>query len=131
MQYGLWLERMSKLDFGNSFASHQRPVFWQTTDENNNTKLGMIQEALPITLLINVLSMGLIILIALPLGIISALTQNRLPDRSITLFVFIGFAIPGFWLALMVTHFTIGLFQFFFPGKQFLFAAQLIKPLPS
>ncbi|MFM6979366.1 MAG: ABC transporter permease, partial [Methylophilaceae bacterium] len=74
VQYGLWLERMSKLDFGNSFASHQRPVFWQTTDENNNTKLCMIQEALPITLLINVLSMGLIILIALPLGIISALT---------------------------------------------------------
>lgn len=106
VQYGLWLERMSKLDFGNSFASHQRPVFWQTTDENNNTKLGMIQEALPITLLINVLSMGLIILIALPLGIISALTQNRLPDRSITLFVFIGFAIPGFWLALMLMYWT-------------------------
>lgn len=106
VQYGLWLERMSQLDFGNSFASHQRPVFWQTTDENNQTKLGMIQEALPITLLINVLSMALIILIALPLGIISALTQNRLPDRSITLFVFIGFAIPGFWLALMLMYWT-------------------------
>lgn len=106
VQYGLWLERMSQLDFGNSFASHQRPVFWQTTDENNNTKKGMIQEALPITLLINVLSMALIILIALPLGIISALTQNRLPDRSITLFVFIGFAIPGFWLALMLMYWT-------------------------
>ncbi len=106
VQYGLWLERMSQLDFGNSFASHQRPVFWQTTDENNNTKKGMIQEALPITLLINVSSMALIILIALPLGIISALTQNRLPDRSITLFVFIGFAIPGFWLALMLMYWT-------------------------
>lgn len=106
VQYGLWLERMSKLDFGNSFASHQRPVFWQTTNENQETKLGMIQEALPITLLINVLSLLLILMIALPLGIISALTQNRWPDRSITLFVFIGFAIPGFWLALMLMYWT-------------------------
>jgi peptide/nickel transport system permease protein len=66
----------------------------------------MIQEALPITLLINVLSLILIIAIALPLGVISALTQNKLPDRAITIFVFIGFAIPGFWLALMLMYWT-------------------------
>jgi peptide/nickel transport system permease protein len=66
----------------------------------------MIQEALPITLLINVLSLGLIVAVALPLGIISALTQNRTPDRAITLFVFVGFAIPGFWLALMLMYWT-------------------------
>jgi len=106
VQYGLWLERMSTLDFGHSFASHQRPVFWQKTDDKGNVTPGMIQEALPITLLINVLSLGLIIIVALPLGIIAALTQNRLPDRSITLFVFIGFAIPGFWLALLLMYWT-------------------------
>lgn len=106
VQYGLWLKRMATLDFGTSFASHQRPVFWQKTDEQGNVTKGMIQEALPITLLINVLSLGLIILVALPLGVISAVTQNRLPDRSITLFVFIGFAIPGFWLALILMYWT-------------------------
>jgi len=106
VQYGLWLERMGTLDFGRSFASHQRPVFWQETDSKGNVTPGLIQEALPITLLINVLSLGLIIIVALPLGIISALTQNRLPDRSITLFVFIGFAIPGFWLALLLMYWT-------------------------
>lgn len=106
VQYGLWLERMSTLDFGRSFASHQRPVFWELADEKGNVTPGLIQEALPITLLINLLSLGLIILVALPLGIISALTQNRLPDRSITLFVFIGFAIPGFWLALLLMYWT-------------------------
>ena len=41
----------------------------------------MIQEALPITLLINVLSLILIIARALPLGVISALKQNQLADR--------------------------------------------------
>ncbi len=104
VQYGLWLKRMSTLDFGHSFASHQSPVFWQEVDKDGNVTKGMIQEALPVTLLINVLSLILIILIALPLGVISALTQNKLPDRSITIFVFIGFAIPSFWLALMLMY---------------------------
>ena len=104
VQYGLWLKRMSTLDFGHSFASHQSPVFWQEVDKDGNVTKGMIQEALPVTLLINVLSLILIIVIALPLGVISALTQNKLPDRSITIFVFIGFAIPSFWLALMLMY---------------------------
>ncbi len=106
VQYGLWLKRMATLDFGKSFASHQRPVFWQTKDKDGNVTLGMIQEALPITLLINVLSLILIIGVALPLGVVSALKQNQLADRGITLFVFIGFAIPGFWLALMLMYWT-------------------------
>lgn len=106
VQYGLWMKRMATLDFGTSFASHQRPVFWQTKDKDGNIALGMIQEALPITLLINVLSLILIIAMALPLGVISALKQNQLADRSITLFVFIGFAIPGFWVALMLMYWT-------------------------
>ncbi|OIQ89564.1 dipeptide transport system permease protein DppB [mine drainage metagenome] len=106
VQYGLWLKRMATFDFGTSFASHQRPVFWQTKDKDGNVTLGMIQEALPITLLINVLSLILIVGTALPLGVISALKQNQLADRSITLFVFIGFAIPGFWLALILMYWT-------------------------
>ncbi|MCB5206240.1 ABC transporter permease [Methylovorus mays] len=106
VQYGLWLKRMVKLDFGTSFASHQKPVFWETKDAEGNVIKGMIQEALPITLLINVLSLGLIIFAAVPLGVVSAITQNRPPDRAITLFVFIGFAIPGFWLALMLMYWT-------------------------
>jgi len=106
VQYGLWLKRMATLDFGTSFATHQRPVFWERKDKDGNVTPGMIQQALPVTLLINVLSLGLIIAIALPLGVISAVTQNQLPDRAITLFVFIGFAIPGFWLALMLMYWT-------------------------
>lgn len=104
VQYGLWLKRMTTLDFGESFASHQRPVFWQKQDAQGNVTPGMIQEALPITLLINLLSLLLIISVALPLGLLSAVYQNRLPDRAITVFVFVGFAIPGFWLALMLMY---------------------------
>ena len=78
VQYGLWMKRMVTLDFGTSFASHQRPVFWQTKDKDGNISLGMIQEALPITLLINVLSLILIIAVALPLGVVSAIIKIRL-----------------------------------------------------
>ena len=106
VQYGHWMKRMATLDFGESFAPHQRPVFWEKQDGQGNVQKGLIQEALPITLLINLLSLGLILLAAMPLGIYSALYHHRPPDRVITVFVFVGFAVPGFWLALMLMYWT-------------------------
>lgn len=104
VQYGLWLQRIATLDFGKSFASHQKPVFWQTTDKHGNTTTGMIQEALPITLLINVLGLAITLTLAIPLGILSAKKYLSWQDRSITLFNFIGFSIPGFWLSLLLMY---------------------------
>lgn len=104
VQYGLWLKRMMQLDFGNSFANHQRPVFWQTTDKDGNVTKGMIQEALPITLMINVLGLIITLSLAIPLGVIAARLYQGWQDRSITLFNFIGFSIPGFWLSLLLMY---------------------------
>ena len=106
VQYGLWLQRISKLDFGNSFSSHQRPVLWQEKDKNGNITKGLIQEALPITLMINLLGILIIFSISIVLGTLASVRQNTWVDRSITLFVFIGFAIPGFWLALLLMYWT-------------------------
>lgn len=104
VQYGLWLKRMVKLDFGNSFASHRKPVFWQTTDKDGNVTKGMIQEALPITIIINVIGLFITLALAIPLGIIAARKHMRWQDKSITLFNFIGFSVPGFWLSLMLMY---------------------------
>ncbi|MES2499197.1 MAG: ABC transporter permease [Pseudomonadota bacterium] len=104
VQYGLWLKRMGTLDFGNSFASHQKPVFWQTTDKDGNLTKGMIQEALPITLMINILGLIITLSLAIPLGIIAARKYTLWQDKSITLFNFIGFSIPGFWLSLLLMY---------------------------
>ncbi len=104
VQYGLWLKRMVKLDFGNSFASHRKPVFWQTTDKDGNVTKGMIQEALPITIIINVIGLIITLILAIPLGIIAARKHMRWQDKSITLFNFIGFSVPGFWLSLMLMY---------------------------
>ncbi len=105
-QYGLWLKRIVKLDFGNSFASHQRPVLWEAKDAKGNITKGMIQDALPITLMINLIGLLIIFLISIFLGVTSAVNQNKWPDRLITIIVFIGFAVPGFWLALLLMYWT-------------------------
>lgn len=104
VQYGLWLKRMTTLDFGTSFASHQKPVFWQTTDKDGNITKGLIQEALPITLLINILGLIITLALAIPLGIIAARKYLSWQDRTITLFNFVGFSIPGFWLSLLLMY---------------------------
>ncbi len=106
IQYGLWLKRIIKLDFGNSFSSHQRPVLWEKQDKSGNVIKGLIQESLPITLLINLIVIFIIFTISIILGTISAVRQSSWVDRSITLFVFVGFAIPGFWLALLLMYWT-------------------------
>lgn len=95
VQYGLWLKRMVTLDFGKSFATHQRPVFWQVKDEKGNITKGMIQDALPVTLLINVLSLVLIIVVALPLGVISALTQIVRPTAPLPFLFLLALPFPA------------------------------------
>ncbi|MDP8259625.1 MAG: ABC transporter permease [Candidatus Gygaella obscura] len=92
LQYINWLSRVARFDFGTSFIDG-RPV------------IEKIARRLPLTLFINITSMLLIFLIALPLGIISAVKKNSFFDRSVTVFVFIGFAIPTFWLALLLMDF--------------------------
>lgn len=90
VQYGLWLQRVVQLDFGNSFTGSNRPV------------LDELSERIPVTLSINIAAMLLILAVALPVGVISAVRQNSLLDRSLTVVVFLMFAAPGFWLALLL-----------------------------
>lgn len=89
-QYGNWLGRIVRLDFGTSLSGDHRPV-WDK-----------IKERLPLTVGMNVASMLLTLLIAVPIGILSAQWRGRLFDKASTVLVFIGFAMPGFWLALLL-----------------------------
>lgn len=89
IQYLDWLSRFVKLDFGKSFVDGKNVV-------------EKIKERVPITLIINLLSLCLIIFIAIPIGVISATRQYSLFDKLTTVFVFIGFSTPTFWLALIL-----------------------------
>src|SRR5712671_1121170 len=90
VQYWQWLKRAVRLDFGRSFLPDGRPVL---------TKIG---ERLPITLFLNVVEMAIILGLAVPIGVLSATRQYSLYDKVTTIFVFVGFATPDFWLALLL-----------------------------
>lgn len=89
VQYGRWLLRLARLDFGRSFRD-DRPV------------IEKIAERLPATLALNILSLGLIFLVAVPLGVWSAVRAHSLGDRLATVAVFVGYAVPTFWLSLLL-----------------------------
>ncbi len=90
VQYWSWLTRLARLDFGRSFAPDGKPV------------LQKIGERLPITLFLNIIEMLLILAVAVPIGVLSATRQYSLFDKITTIFVFLGFATPDFWLALLL-----------------------------
>ena len=92
-QYMYWLSRMVRLDFGNSMSADARPV------------LDKILERLPLTVGMNLASLVLTLIIAVPVGVLSAWKQNSLFDKAVTLLVFMGFAMPSFWLALLLMMF--------------------------
>ncbi|HZF06112.1 MAG TPA: diguanylate cyclase, partial [Patescibacteria group bacterium] len=62
----------------------------------------MIRERLPITLALNVVEMLIIVAMAVPVGVTSATRQYSTFDKATTVFVFVGFATPDFWLAVML-----------------------------
>ena len=90
VQYLLWAKRVVKLDFGDSFSTDRRPV-WEK-----------IKERVPVTVSINLLSMLLIFVIAIPVGISSATHQYSMYDKITTVGVFLGFAMPAFWLGILL-----------------------------
>jgi len=89
-QYWNWLKRLAVLDFGESFSDDHRPV------------LDKVMERLPVTLWINILAMMVILMVAIPIGVISAVRQDSWLDRGLTVFVFLAFALPSFWLGLLL-----------------------------
>jgi peptide/nickel transport system permease protein len=90
-QYFTWLKKFVTLDFGDAFADGRK-----VKDK--------ILERLPITLTINLLSLGLVLLIAIPIGIMSATHQYSILDRATTIFVFVGYSMPHFWMALLLIY---------------------------
>ncbi len=87
-QYLRWVQRVLRGDFGRSFRDG-RPVTRK------------ILERIPITLSINGLSLLLILAITIPLGVSTAAREGTRFDQGVTLFVFIGYALPTFWVALL------------------------------
>jgi peptide/nickel transport system permease protein len=104
-QYGIWLGNLVTLKFGDSFKD-QQPV------------LDKVARRLPITILLNTLSILLIYVVAIPLGIYSATHPYTFLDRLSTVAAFILFSLPTFWVAILAIVFLGGgdFFAVFPPG---------------
>ncbi|ANY69080.1 nickel ABC transporter permease subunit NikB [Paenibacillus sp. BIHB 4019] len=89
VQYGSWLARLAQLDLGKSYMTN-RPV----SEE--------LLHKMPATLLLAGSSLLILLLIAVPLGALSALYPNRFIDRASRLLAVMGTSIPSFWLGLLL-----------------------------
>jgi len=88
MQLGLWLWNVVRGDLGTSIHSGV-PV------------LTLIGQRLEPTLALSASTMGLAVLLAVPLGIVAAWTAGTWIDRVVMIFAILGFSLPVFWLGFL------------------------------
>jgi peptide/nickel transport system permease protein len=100
VQYGLWLSAYLHGDFGYALGG-----------ESVQT---LILADLPVTILLATVSYALQLMIALPLGIFSALRQYSFFDTFFTFLSYVGLSMPTFWLGLMLI-FAFGVHWSIFP----------------
>ena len=89
VQYFQWIGKIITGDMGYSYFK-------------NTDVFPLFMKALPNTLLLTLSSILTTIFISIPLGILSAVKQNKVTDYVIRFFTFIGNALPGFFVALML-----------------------------
>jgi nickel ABC transporter permease subunit NikB len=91
VQYGEWMLNVLQFDFGNSYIKG-RPVL----DE-------MIAR-LPTTIQLTVGGLAVMVLIAVPLGLLAAKYPGRWPDHLSRVLALIGASIPSFWMGLLLIY---------------------------
>jgi peptide/nickel transport system permease protein len=89
IQYARWLKKIVTLDFGRSLQDHRLV----------SEKLA---EALPKTLLLSMLALLLAYGLAIPIGVHAATREGGALQRGISLFLYLLYAMPTFWVAVMV-----------------------------
>ncbi|MGC8719994.1 MAG: ABC transporter permease [Thermodesulforhabdaceae bacterium] len=89
VQYLMWVKRVLTFDFGYSYKDHRK--VWDK-----------IKERLPVTLQLNILSILLVYIIAIPAGVYSAVRMGSFWDRALTIGFFVLYSLPSFWVAVML-----------------------------
>jgi peptide/nickel transport system permease protein len=89
VQFARFVGNIVRGDFGQSFF-HREPA------------LPLVLARMPTTLLLAVLALGFSLLIAVPVGIASAVRRDSAFDHGATLVVFLGTSMPVFWTGIML-----------------------------
>ena len=99
-RYGRWLGNAVQGDLGKSYITG-RPIM----DE--------VIPRLPITAQLMVVSIGLALLIAVPLGVLSAYREGSRTDKSVTAGALLGISTPNFLLGIFLIYFMAVKLQWF------------------
>jgi peptide/nickel transport system permease protein len=91
VQYGRFMGGALRGDFGESLRYRQ-------------DALGLVLARLPATLLLAGSAIALTVLVAVPLGVLTAVRRDSLVDHLGTVVTVLGQATPGFWLGLMLIY---------------------------
>ncbi len=103
VQYGRWLWRVVRFDFGDSIK-HHRPV------------IELIKERLPITITLNLIAFVLIYTISLPIGVLAAVRHKRFFDQASSVILFMLWSLPVMWVGQMLIGYLCGpAFRNWFP----------------
>lgn len=92
VQYWSWLKGVLTGDMGKSYA-FKVPVIDKLTS------------CFWPTLQMSLLALAMMIVISIPLGVLSAVKQNRLPDYIVRGVTFVGVSVPSFWISLILLSF--------------------------
>ncbi|MCZ8410019.1 ABC transporter permease [Achromobacter dolens] len=90
-QYLIWIRAVLGGDFGLSISSSQ-PV------------LGLLVERFSVSAVIVLISVGLAVLLAVPVGLYAAWKQNSLMDLGLVAGATLLLSIPAFWLGLLLLY---------------------------
>lgn len=91
VQYANWLGNILKGDMGMSYVM-KKPVFTE------------FMKRLPNTIALTISSILVTFVVSVPLGILSAVKQNKFTDYIIRFFSFVGNSLPGFFLSLILIY---------------------------
>ncbi|WP_010272477.1 ABC transporter permease [Paenibacillus senegalensis] len=114
VQFGTFLLNVLQGDFGDSFRYHQ-------------SAFSLVMERLPATMLLGVVSMVVAVLIALPLGVLSATRKNSFLELFVTSGTVLGKAMPNFWVGIMLSL-IFSVYLQWFPVSGSGTAAHLVLP---
>ncbi len=112
IRYFKWLYRVAMKPFAEStfdlnfpFWHLQAPDFGQSRTYAQPAAQYIFSERMPKTLALSGIALLVALLVAIPVGIVSAVRQYTLTDYSITFFSFVGFSTPVFFLGILLLYF--------------------------
>ena len=97
-QYGRWIADAVRGDFGYSYFRNK------AVSEDLKTRF-------PVTIQLTIMSLILAVVTAVPLGVVSAVHQDKWPDYAAKIFTVVGISLPTFWAGILLVFFLAQVFN--------------------